>query len=181
MDLHTPFIVSCFKGCDEVEKLYRYIKRFRFKHESMPIFVDLSIVKTNSFTKTKPYYMKKAYVLEDSNVFNNLESSEIEIEVDNESEHLKKDLFMDLKKTIKYVLCGIQNTNYPIGYKEMDEVSKQYLELLHLKKELHPSDFIGPNSYTLQLKTVINFEEELTIPSLLKNYTVTDKADGERH
>ena len=88
---------------------------------------------------------------------------------------------MDLKKTIKYVLCGIQNTNYPIGYKEMDEVSKQYLELLHLKKEIHPSDFIGPNSYTLQLKNVINFEEELTTPSILKNYTVTDKADGERH
>ena len=181
MDLETPFIVSVFKRWDEVEKVYRYIKRFRFKHESMPVFVDLSIVKTNSFTKTKPYYIKKAYVLADSNVFNNLESYEIEIEVDNESEHLKKDLLMDLKKTIKYVLCGIQNTNYPIGYKEMDEVSKQYLELLHLKKEIHPSDFIGPNSYTLQLKNVINFEEELTTPSILKNYTVTDKADGERH
>ena len=115
MDLETPFIVSVFKRWDEVEKVYRYIKRFRFKHESMPVFVDLSIVKTNSFTKTKPYYMKKAYVLADSNVFNNLESYEIEIEVDNESEHLKKGFAYGLEKDNK--ICIMWYSKYKLSYR----------------------------------------------------------------
>jgi archaellum component FlaF (FlaF/FlaG flagellin family) len=40
--------------------------------------------------------------------------------------------------------------------------------------------FIGPSSYTLQIKNIIPHNENMKIPNIRKNYCVTDKADGER-
>ena len=45
--------------------------------------------------------------------------------------------------------------------------------------------FIGPSSYTLQIENVVSLpeegkERETTVPNIRDNYTVTDKADGDR-
>ena len=47
------------------------------------------------------------------------------------------------------------------------------------KPNIGPENFIGPNSVTLLLKHLID-SEDMKIPNIKKNYTVTDKADGER-
>lgn len=184
MSVTSPLIRSLVQTWDEKEKIFRYIKRYRFTHPTIPINCDLSIVKTNSYNKEKPYGLKKTYILDESNVFNNAENYEIELEIDNE---LVKDMEHEevvghLKKTIKYVLCGIQNTNYPTGLDMISKWKDQYIELIGKtdNKMLEPTDFIGPSSYTLEQKHVMKFEEETNFPSILENYTVTDKADGER-
>lgn len=184
MSVTSPLIRSLVQTWDEKEKIFRYIKRYRFTHPTIPINCDLSIVKTNSYNKEKPYGLKKTYILDESNVFNNAENYEIELEIDNE---LVKDMKHEevvghLKKTIKYVLCGIQNTNYPTGLDMISKWKDQYIELIGKtdNKMLEPTDFIGPSSYTLEQKHVMKFEEETNFPSILENYTVTDKADGER-
>ena len=41
-------------------------------------------------------------------------------------------------------------------------------------------NFVGPSSYTLQTANIAPINEDANIPNIRKDYTVTDKADGER-
>ena len=34
-----------------------------------------------------------------------------------------------IKTGVKFILSGLQNTNFPISYKEIDHIRKKYLEL----------------------------------------------------
>ena len=43
-----------------------------------------------------------------------------------------------------------------------------------------PRDFTGPSSFTLQLENIIEQDEDNKQPNIRNDYTVTDKADGER-
>ena len=44
----------------------------------------------------------------------------------------------------------------------------------------HQSDFIGPSSVTLQISNITEINVNSNIINIRNNYTVTDKADGER-
>ena len=78
-----------------------------------------------------------------------------------------------MQKVITNVLCGIQNTFYPIKYSERTAIlDDYYLDLMNMK---YPQ-FCGPSSLTLQLEHL----HEENNDNILKNYTVTDKADGIR-
>ena len=46
--------------------------------------------------------------------------------------------------------------------------------------KIKPKDFVGYSSITLQHENIRPVSEESNVPSLLTNYTVTDKADGLR-
>ena len=51
-------------------------------------------------------------------------------------------------------------------------------------KQLYVSsrNFIGPSSYTLQMENIIDNKdmEDSYVPNIRNNYTVTEKADGQR-
>lgn len=169
------------------KKIFRYINRVRFQHESLPIFADISIVKTNKKTNRVPI---PQYTIQDAGVFENIESYEIELEVDN-SQVGDGTLYYDvpelmeaIRKCIRIVLSALQDTNYPISYHEQQQVIQSYMKLIHGDDyqftRINNNDFIGPSSYTLQLENVIKETEGSLIPNIRKNYTVTDKADGDR-
>ena len=42
------------------------------------------------------------------------------------------------------------------------------------------SSFIGPSSYTLQMANIAPVNQQTNIPNIRNDYTVTDKADGQR-
>ena len=91
-----------------------------------------------------------------------------------------------LKKMIKFILSGLQETNYPISYNEINTIEKEYASLFmpsekvkHFRS-LYSNNFIGPSSYTLQLINVLELNDDSQSPNIRKNYTVTDKADGMR-
>ena len=93
-----------------------------------------------------------------------------------------------LRKVIKFILSGLQNTNYPISYTEQKAIQIEYLKCLHsnnkeynFEKNLYPSDFIGPSSYTLQLCNITEIDSNSNVPNIRQNFVVTEKADGERH
>jgi len=191
---------------DKSKKIFRYINRVTFRHDDYPINVDISIVK-NSKRENNSFRLKSAYRLDDSGVFTNPETYEIELEVDNTrigpgTDFNTPELILNaLNKTIKFVLMGLQGTNFPISYTEQNMVSRSYLKLLYsekyanansnaMKKDLdaevenkriYPSDFIGPSSYTLQLQNIIPVNENMNVPNIRENFVVTEKADGERH
>ena len=171
------------------KKSFRYINRVTFTHPDYPINVDISIVK---YSNKQGYEMKRVYTTEESNVFNNPEVYEIELEIDNTkigpaTKFNKPRLILEsLRKVIKFVLGGLQGTNYPISYPEQRQVLDSYMRMIwdteyDPSKRIENRQFIGPNSITLQIKNIAANDDNSSEPNIRKNYTVTDKADGDRH
>ena len=173
------------------KKVFRYINRVTLVHKSLPFKVDLSIVKESH--KERRQYVPE-YSFEAARVLESQEKYEIEIEVDNSQvgpgtkyssgEKSNNALASALRKGIKYILSGLQGTNYPISYPDQHSVAQQYLKLIqgdkYQEKYLYPRNFIGPSSYTLQVQNIAPINEDSVIPNIRNNYTVTDKADGTR-
>jgi hypothetical protein len=166
------FIIQSWK---DIKKSFRYLNRVTFVHDDYPVKVDISIVKTGNRD------MKKVYYVADSGVFTNPERYEIEIEVDNDkigpgyATNTPELLLESLRKAIKFVLGGLQKTNFPVSYYEQSDVVKAY------EKVVHTPYFIGPSSVTLQMANVAPVDSNLNVINIRKDYTVTEKADGERN
>ena len=160
----SAIVQQLYRDWDNSKKNFRYINRVSFTHTNYPLQIDLSIVKSNSVSKDRRPIL--AYNIKESGVFQNPESYEIEIEVHNNrvgpgtlfSPENPQSLERVIKKNIKYILSGLQNTNYPISYSDQNKVLNEYYQIIHGKKEekkyFQPRDFIGPSSYTLELKNV---------------------------
>jgi len=178
-------------------KLFRYIKRVSFTNNDYPFRVDLSIVRSSS--KDERGRLIKTYNIQDSNVFQNPETYEIEIEVINSDAKIKYNsadlLTKGVEHIAKLVLSGLQCTNFPISYTEQKRTLTEYMKLIHEpefkkknqvyvpKERIYPNDFIGPSSVTLQLKNIAPINPDMTVPNITApySYVVTDKADGDRH
>lgn len=169
----------------KTKKTFRYLNRVSFYHEEYPVLFDLSIVKQSE--KDKKYY-----TLEDADLFKKQEIYEIELEIDNKrigpgtKFNNPVSILNALRICIKIVLSGLQGTNFPISYPEQKEILSFYLKLLHKnnynpEKPVYPNQFIGPSSFTLQMENIEDINENSNIPNIRKDFTVTDKADGERH
>ena len=90
-----------------------------------------------------------------------------------------------LKKITKFILSGLQETNYPISYIDQNYIIKDYLQLVKKTREddsinVTPKDFIGPSSSTLQIINIVPLTQDIKAINIRNNYTVTDKADGIR-
>ena len=179
------------------KKVFRYINRVTFRHEDYPFLIDISIVKyankgPDRYGNAGYGDMTRVYTTEESNVFNNPEIYEIEIEVDNlkigptTKFNTPQSIAESLRKVIKFVLGGLQGTNYPISYPEQKEVLHSYMKMIW-KDEFVPTKpinnkyFIGPNSITLQMVNVAKIDDNCNEPNIRKNFVVTEKADGDRH
>jgi hypothetical protein len=182
----NSFIVKKWK---ESKKTFRHINRVTFQHTDYPILVDISIVQNSS---KEGKFFKPFNNIKDSGVFTNPKSYEIELEINNSAVgpdtrfNNHTTILNELRHVIKIVLSGLQHTNYPVSYHEQNEVIRSYMMLLHTsnynpEKRIYNSDFIGPSSYTLQMMNISEIMENSTIPNIRNNYTVTEKADGDRH
>ena len=186
-----------FENWNKTKKVFRYMNRVTFTHNDYPFKIDLSIVKSSS--KNEKGWMIQTYNIDESNVFKNPESYEIEIEVDNKGAKQKyanpADLSNGLQKIVTQVLSGLQKTNFPISYLEQKEVLQNYHKLLFeeefkkkngeyiAKKNVHTSDFIGPGLVTLDMINIGKLNPDVIVPNITEPYAycVTEKADGDRH
>lgn len=165
-------LLNKFEGYKSLSKFYRYTNRIEYIHPDFPLKCHLNIIKENDNNILDVSFVKHKY--------------NIEIELDNEKtlNMDEKEVLNKLKKTIKYILCGLQETNYPISYSEINSIKREYINLVNIKHKDSPlnteflksTHFIGPSSETLQF---INLHNDYEI-NVSNNYTVTDKADGER-
>lgn len=176
------------------KKEFRYINRVSFEHPNYPVRVDLSISKSGTKGRhAKGYqYIIPVHTISESNVFNNQESYEIEIEVkNNELGPTTKytdasQLLTSLRKVIKFVLGGLQGTIYPISYPEQHDILEKYMKMIwgddfDVSKKIHSQYFIGPSPITLQLQHIAPLNDNTIVPNIRSDYVVTEKADGERH
>jgi len=191
--------LEIFSNWNSSKKVFRYINRVNFSHSDKsqyPFVFDLSIVRTSK--RSERGWMEKTYNIDESNVFENPEIYEIEIEVLPEAKRVYNDpkqLSANLQKMVKYVLSGLQKTNYPVSYFEQKAVAQSYLKLLfeeeYVKKgetyiskdRVYPSDFLGPGLKTLEIANVGPLSSDVIVPNITEPYAycVTEKADGDRH
>ena len=176
---------------DNSKKEFRYINRVTLIHPDFPIRVDMSIVKSSD-KNANGFGLKMTDNIRDSGVLTNPEHYEIELEVDNT--RMGKTPFIErgrekllqtaLRKVIKYVLCGLQGTNYPVAYSEQNDIINRYILMLHkapLERRVNSRDFIGPSPQTLQLKNIVPLNKNAISQNIRTGYVVTEKADGDRH
>jgi SAM-dependent methyltransferase len=190
LNKESPLIRTMIDKWKDTKKTFRYLNRFKLRHPKFPVIVDMSIVK-ESKKKDNRYYIPE-YNIHDSGVFTLSEKYEIEIEMINNNvgigsaynkpEILHKEV---IKPIVKYVLSGLQETNYPISYSEQQFVIQEYMKLLWGKDynettRITSSNFVGPSSYTLELRNISPLDAASSVPNIRQHYTVTDKADGER-
>ncbi len=163
------------------DKSFRYMTRISLTHPDLPgIQVDLSIVKS---VKNRGDLVKEK-TFSASRLFSEEETYEVELElVDLETIHRHMNSTkQSIEKTIRYIQCGIQNTSYPIPKKEQVALLDEYLSLIFVTdkpKTIDTKSFIGPSSYTLQKVNIVN-DPDNQAPCILKDFCVTEKADGER-
>ena len=132
--------------------------------------------------------MISAYTIQDANVFNNPEHYEVEIEIaalpDIKIQHIAaSDILSKMRKAIRIILGGWQETNYPISLSEQQRVLHDYMKIINREKDsqrVMPKDFIGPSSISLEMANIISVDPDLKIPNIREPYTLTDKADGLR-
>jgi len=167
------------------KKTFRYINRVTFVHKDYPFKVDISILKQSDLdSEGNPM---KYYTTEESGIFGKPEKYEIEIEVDNSMVQSKRvfdnyeNILTPFRKVIKFILSGLQGTDYPVSYPEQRQVSQSYSELIYKNNTYKRPMFVGPSSYTLQMQNVSNIDENSNVPNIRNNFVVTEKADGDRH
>ena len=152
----VPFIKQVIQTWADRKKTFRMMNRVRFSHPDLPIFADLSIVRSSKKYAGKPRadfvqgggykhpsnVQIPTYTLQESGVLEAAETYEIELELDNhrigvgKSSYETVDQVMDaLRKAIRVVLCGIQQCFYPISFTERDEVMNQYMKLIREEKD----------------------------------------------
>jgi len=130
-------IVTLYEKWQTIEKSFRYMSRIKLIHpDKKGICVDLSIVK---FKKNKDGSILKELDFSNSKLFNTTDTYEIELEI-NDLPYLLKEkqsisiklekLLVDLKDTIKYILCGFQMSNFPIQNKEKFKILTEYGSLI---------------------------------------------------
>ena len=194
----------------DTKKTFRYINRVRLGHPELPIFLDISIVKGSAKTDRRvpipQFTIQEARVFSSPETY----EVELEIDnsrVGPGTSYSTAAKLMDaIRKCTRIVLSGLQGTSYPITYSERDRVLRQYILCAfgeesgkeyadklfnkddrerNIAKRKLTRHFIGPSSYTLQLSNIAPLpenggESSLSVPNIRENYTVTDKADGDR-
>jgi len=179
------------------KKDFRFINRVSFTNNDLPFQVDISIVKYGTRTADKYGRLNRGrinpvYTIDESNVFQNEESYEIEIEINNNKIgpgtlfNNSETIANSLRNVIKIVLGGLQSTNFPISYPEQRNVLLEYMKLIWGKeydetKRIENRHFIGPSSITLQMTNIGSPDSNSTEPNIRKDFVVTEKADGQRH
>jgi hypothetical protein len=175
------------------KKVFRYLSRMRYRHKTLPFFVDMSIVRMSP-TVGKGI-MQPFYTVEEAELNTAPEQYEIEIELDNSRfvsmdsslEKERQELMTSLRKMVRIITGAIQGSNYPITNAENDQVIREYLHLVRdtamvpFDAETHtiyPRDFIGPSSLTLQLENVVDpriydrvDDDEIDVPITAPNIT----------
>lgn len=186
-NVQSGFSRNIISKWTDSKKLFRSMNRVRFYHDEYPIFADLSIVKGSKRMNRIPV---PQYTIQEAEVFTGQESYEIELEIDNAKVGTgtvydnPTRLMNDLRKCIRIILSGLQESKYPIPYSEQEHVLHSYMRMVrgenYQVKRVYPKDFIGPGSFTLQLENIIAPIEDSTIVNIRNNYCVTEKADGDR-
>tara|TARA_B110000285_G_scaffold21161_1_gene20500 strand:- start:590 stop:4912 length:4323 start_codon:yes stop_codon:yes gene_type:complete len=179
---------------NEISKIFRYMRRVSFTHENYPyLVIDLSTVKQSSkgqsfissFANQDTYEIEIEFKKDRADYFKGTQAFSKELQLTDAT--IKKTVVANFKKYIKFVLGGIQQSNYPISIAKQESALKEYITVLDKSQteDSRKSVFIGPSPKTLQIDNIVDkgLAENLKVPNIRVPgaFCVTEKADGDRH
>jgi hypothetical protein len=172
-----------------LDKGYRFKKRYSYTDADAMVRYDFSIVRTSKY-KGNEFVCHKT--MSSSQVLTVKEAYEIEVEVlRGDAQHAKNAVTKSLFASMVSMYLRIHNESHYISDETKVDILKNYLRLCYSKTDesissmvrnisFRPKEyFVGPQPVTLERKNVI--EPGLGIVSVTQDYTVTEKADGERY
>lgn len=204
--INGNIVQNTLRDWNDTKKVYRLITRSTLVKRlySMPLFeVDVSVVRES---RRRGRFLVPEYTFETSGVIDALPKYEIEFEINKaaldeykqmtrmDGKDPAQQLERDIRSMVLMILSGLQETNFPVSYTEQKSIAQAYMALVQGKigekekkddkdgreSRVYPKHFIGPSSYTLSVKNIAPINDDANIPNIRNNYTVTDKADGER-
>lgn len=192
------------KNIIKADKKFRYKKRITFLTDSKLFKIDLTLVKSG---KSKFFYnsgilnSNPKYEIEIELNHDEIKSQKIHKKKQSDLDKFIEDnLVKELINIIENITLVLNDEKYIITNTEKFNVLKNYINLIFVKNNESTSNkiryskilrddnieyfknnsyrfFVGPKPVTLEIS---NFFEK-NRNSILENYTVTDKADGERY
>ena len=172
---HAQIYKTEIEDFDTLFKQFRRKKRFTFYSPNQNVKIDLTIVNSSR---------KKSIQFKNSDIYNYEETYEIEIELNNENSEIYDDLVADrlqedniynnellmtLYKNISYILQVIDGSDYIIPQSEKHIIITNYIHYMTMNN-INTNSFISPKP--------VSFGKD-NFKKIQKNYSVTDKADGE--
>ena len=171
IDADTPAIIEAFQ---HNIKQFRFKQRVSFHKPGHPFRVDCTIVNT---------HVKPGNDIASAGVFKTSPIYEIEVELLQRKEPADVCL-QRMLKLLELLYKNLDNSMYVVSLKLKENVLAQYLQLIDAKVQVKdamrmPNKFFtGPKPVSLMWEHLMPAKEGKV--SILENYTVTDKADGER-
>lgn len=178
LNRNQPLVKTLLRNWTNSKKTFRLLKRSTYSHPDYPFIIDVSVVKSSKVNSRN--FPISVYSFQESGLVDSPENYEVEVEAQHENISITN--FSELKKIIKIVTAGMQQSNYPIKKSEMQSVISQYKKLIFKRdgdSKIGPRDFIGLSSISLEVENLMN-QTNSNVVSIIKNYSVTDKADGLR-
>ena len=180
-------IRNIFDNWGNKRKTFRYKNRLSFKTDDSNFSIDLTVVKVSEYIITedgprKIYKNRYSKSLKDSKTLTSKDNFEVEVEyIGNKKKTLptEETVLEGFKKYLGIILQAYQQSYFIIKKSDIIKVKDQYTSLLKARYK----GFHGPNNITLERKHVIKYKyaDYDNIISIRRNYSVTDKADGERN
>lgn len=158
----TSAVMASFASAS---KLFRLKKRFSFTTDDALFRFDLSIVKS-----------ARAVSLVEAQLAGASQKYEVEMEFIGAANTATKDAAIkSMLYNLSSALRAMDDDDYMVTATEKKAVLQHYAKLTGQDTP----KFAGPMPITLEKKNL--FSPDLGVDSILQGYTVTDKADGERH
>jgi len=169
-DINLEFItltknkIESIKDFDKIEKKFKFIKKFNYDLKDGIIASGLIIKSSNKTFKS----------LKESRVLVSKQKYEFQIKV-NDTKNILSDIIIIIKSLFL--------SNIILTKKQQKDVITNYDSLV--RKDIQIPSYIKdiilltPKPVTLEQKNLVNPDDYGAI-SILRNYTVTEKADGER-
>lgn len=184
----TPSEPVDLSSFDTQQKFYRRKMRFSFLHANRCFRVDLTVVKSSQMP---------AVTIQGSGMLGARDAFEIEIEYLPKSKSSQSVLQKvgDLLSIIDVLKQSLEDTSYLMSNREKELVMCEYLKLvnptifgecdINIGKFIRTKVMPNPRNFFLSYQPITLEQQNIMPPklgvvSVLENYSVTEKADGER-
>ena len=158
-------------------KHFRYKRRYSFFDKNKTHRVDMTSVKSSKVHDAKTLRASKALT--------NVEHFEVEVEFLNETQTAPEVALEHILHTVTELLKRNANVNQLLSTSKRQKVLMEYVHLVDKKVSTELVDK-NPGRYILRYQPVTltkrnMLPEDVDVASVLKDYSVTAKADGERY
>lgn len=159
-----------------VSKTYQQIREYGFIHKVSKIKYSVYVSRES---KEPAMTMKEAFLTTPPT------SIQFAVQITDKSD--VKNKTEDMIKHIMFLYSEMEHDVFPITLEEQKKIIQKYSKLILAARDLNKYEqnnptnyFLAPKPITLEQKNLVNPENAIGFTSILANYAVTDKADGER-